>query len=94
MTYYHNKNNTYLIEITDGLTKQSVEKSPKSIISVSSSLFCFFFNVWNVVILIQHIDIAYIAGSKQHIDNTSCKAASYRDTSLMVTGTSLKLYCI
>ena len=33
-----------------------------------------------------HLDIAYIAGSKQHIGNPSFEATRCRDTSLIVTG--------
>ena len=52
------------------------------------------FNVWNVAIfplsekllMESHLDIAYIAGSKQHIGNPSFEATRCRDTSLIVIG--------
>ena len=37
-----------------------------------------------------YLDTAYIAASKQHMDNTNFEATWCRDTSLIVTGTSLK----
>ena len=41
-----------------------------------------------------HLDIAYIAGSKQRIGNPNFEATRCRDTSPIVSGTSLKPYCI
>ena len=47
-----------------------------------------------LLLMKSNLDIAYIAGSKQHIGNHNFEATRYRDTSLIVTGTSLKPYCI
>ena len=63
---------------------------------------CLLFDVWNVVIFLvcekllmeSHFDIAYIAGSNQHIGNPNFESTRCRDTSLVVTGTSLKPFYI